>query len=185
MKIAITGHTDGVGKSIYEKLLTEFDVVGLSRSNGYDIKNIDVILEQIEGCDVFINNAFQQNYQTLLFEKLFNKWKFLPKLIINMNSSCVYEPSDWNLFYANSKKDFREVSMNIIRSNVDKRVRVTNLYPSTLSSHIGFESLNKIDIEHVSDIVYWLVTQPVEIEIREMSIYCTTLHKEIKINTLI
>jgi short-subunit dehydrogenase len=185
MKIGITGHTDGVGKSIFEKLITEFDVVGLSRSNGYDIKNIDEILEQIEDCDVFINNAFEQNYQTLLFEKLFNKWKFLPKLIINMNSSCVYEPSDWNPTYANSKKEFKEVSMNMVRSNVDKRVRVTNLYPSTLSSHSGFGKLNKIDIDYISSIVYWLVNQPTEIEIREMSIYCTTLNKEIDPTKLI
>jgi NADP-dependent 3-hydroxy acid dehydrogenase YdfG len=185
MKIAITGNTDGVGKSIFEKLIKEFDVLGLSRSNGYDIKNVDEIIEQIEDCDVFINNAFEKNYQTLLFEKLFNKWKFSPKIIINMNSSCVYEPSDWNPLYADSKKEFREVSMNIVRSNIDKRVRVTNLYPSTLSSHIGFETLNKIDIEHVSDIIYWLIMQPIEIEIREMSIYCTTLKKEFEINKLI
>jgi short-subunit dehydrogenase len=185
MKISITGHMDGVGRSIYEKLSKDFTIIGLSRSNGYDIKNTDAIIEQIEGCDVFINNAFQQNHQTLLFEKLFDKWKFSPKLIINMNSSCVYEPSDWNPSYANSKKEFREVSMNIVRSNIDKQVRVTNLYPSTLSSHIGFENLNKIDIEHVSDIVCWLINQPVEIEIREMSIYCTTLYKEIKVNKLI
>jgi nucleoside-diphosphate-sugar epimerase len=185
MKIAITGNTDGVGKSIFEKLITEFDVIGLSRSNGYDIKNVDKILEHIEDCDVFINNAFQKNYQTLLFEKLFNTWKFSPKLIINMNSSCVYEPSDWNPPYANSKKELREVSMNIVRSNIDKKVRVTNLYPSTLSNHIGFEKLNKIDINHVSNIVCWLVKQPIEIEIREMSIYCTTLNKEINVTKLI
>lgn len=185
MKIGITGHTDGVGKSIYERLISNFDIIGLSRSNGYDIKNIDKIIERIEECDVFINNAFQLNYQTLLFQKLFNKWKFSPKLIINMNSSCVYEPSDWNPLYANAKKDFREVSMNMIRSNVDKKVRVTNLYPSTLSSHIGFQNLNKIDIEYVSDIVYWLINQPADVEIREMSVYCTSLYKEVKINTLI
>jgi nucleoside-diphosphate-sugar epimerase len=185
MKIAITGNTDGVGKSIFDKLTTEFDVVGLSRSNGYDIKNVDKILEQIEDCDVFINNAFQKNYQTLLFEKLFNMWKFSPKLIINMNSSCVYEPSDWNPPYADSKKEFREISMNMVRSNIDKKVRVTNLYPSTLSSHIGFEKLNKIDVDYVSDVVCWLVKQPTEIEIREMSIYCTTLNKEIKITKLL
>lgn len=185
MKIAITGHTDGVGKNIYEKLLKEFNVIGLSRTNGYDIKNVDKIIEQIEGCDVFINNAFQQNYQTLLFEKLFYSWKYSTKLIINMNSSCVYDSSDWNPPYANSKKDFRDVSMNIIRNNIDKKVRVTNLYPSTLSTHTGFEKLNKIDTNYISDIVLWLISQPKEVEIREMSIYCTTLEKEFKIDKLI
>jgi len=184
MKIAITGHSDGVGKSIYEKLLKEFSVIGLSRTNGYDIKNVDEILKQVEECDVFINNAFQQNYQTLLFEKLFYRWKYTTKLIINMNSSCVYESSDWNPTYANIKKDFKEVSMNIIRSNIDKKVRITNLYPSTLSSHTRFEKLNKIDINYISDVILWLVSQPKEVEIREMSIYSTTLEKEFKIDKL-
>jgi NADP-dependent 3-hydroxy acid dehydrogenase YdfG len=75
--------------------------------------------------------------------------------------------------------------MNVTRSNIDKKVRVTNLYPSTLSSHIGFEKLNKIDVNYISEIIRWLITQPKEIEIREMSIYCTTLEKEFKVDKLL
>ena len=39
-KIAIIGHTKGIGKAI-SKLYKKkgFDIVGLSRSNGYDIEN--------------------------------------------------------------------------------------------------------------------------------------------------
>ena len=185
MKIGITGHSEGIGKSLYDKLIKDFNVIGLSRSNGFDIKNTNKIIEQLEDCDVFINNAFEKNYQTILFELLFDKWKFLPKTIINMNSSCVYEPSDWDPEYANNKKKFKDVSLNIVRNNTDKKVRVTNLYPSTLSSHKEFDNLNKIDIDHLSDVIYLLIKQPQEIEIREMSIYCTTLYKEFKIDKLI
>jgi NADP-dependent 3-hydroxy acid dehydrogenase YdfG len=185
MKIAITGHTDGIGESIYNTLIKEFDVIGLSRSNGFDIKNVDKIIEQIDDCDVFINNAYEKNYQTILFELLFDKWISLPKTIINMNSSCVYHSSDWSPEYANNKKEFKNTSINIIRNNTDKLVRVTNLYPSTLSSHEGFEDLNKIDIEHLSNMICWIIKQPQEIEIREMSIYCTTLKKKIKVDKLI
>lgn len=185
MKIAITGHTDGIGKRLYDTLIKKYEVVGYSRSNGFDIKNYDKIIKEIDDCDVFINNAFEKQYQTKLFELVFNMWKLLPKTIINMNSSCVYETSDWNPEYADNKKIFKDVSMNIIRSNTDKKVRVTNLYPATLSSHDGFNRLNKIDINYLSDLICWLIEQPKEIEIREMSIYCTTLKKEYKIDKLL
>jgi short-subunit dehydrogenase len=185
MKIAITGHTEGIGNDIYLNLIKEYDVIGFSRSNGFDIKNVDKIIEQLENCDVFINNAYEKNYQTILFESIFDKWKFLPKTIINMNSSCVYHSSDWSPEYANSKKELKEVSLNAIGNYKNKKVRVINLYPSTLSTHTGFESLNKLDTENLAKMINWLIKQPQEIEIREMSIYCTTLEREFEINKLI
>ena len=72
-----------------------------------------------------------------------------------------------------------------IRNYKNKKVRVINLYPSTLSTHKGFESLNKLDTENLAKMINWLIKQPQEIEIREMSIYCTTLEKEFKIDKLI
>jgi len=185
MKIAITGHSEGIGNDIYLNLIKEYDVIGFSRSNGFNIKNPDKIIEQLENCDVFINNAYEKNYQTILFKLIFDKWKFLSKTIINMNSSCVYHSSDWAPEYANNKKELKEVSLNTIRNYKNKKVRVINLYPSTLSTHTGFESLNKLDTENLAKIINWLIKQPQEIEIREMSIYCTTLEKEFKIDKLI
>mgnify|MGYP001626557762 CR=1 FL=1 len=43
MKIALTGHTSGIGKALYDILSQEHDVVCFSRSNGYDIKEDDTI----------------------------------------------------------------------------------------------------------------------------------------------
>jgi NADP-dependent 3-hydroxy acid dehydrogenase YdfG len=185
MKIGITGHSDGIGNDIYVNLIKEYEVIGLSRSNGFDIKNTDKIIEQLDNCDVFINNAYEQNYQTKLFELIFDRWKFTPKTIINMISSCVYHSSDWSPEYANNKKELKEVSLNTIRNYKNKKVRVINLYPSTLSTHMGFESLNKLDTENLAKIINWLIKQPQEIEIREMSIYSTTLQREFEINKLI
>ena len=68
MKIGITGHSEGIGNDIYSNLIKEYDVIGFSRSNGFNIKNTDKIIEQLENCDVFINNAYEKNYQTILFE---------------------------------------------------------------------------------------------------------------------
>ena len=66
MKIAITGHTQGIGKRAYDRLCP--DIIGFSRSNGYDITNSGDqkrIIEESKDCDIFINNAMKAHYETL------------------------------------------------------------------------------------------------------------------------
>ena len=59
MKIAITGHSRGIGKACFDLFSAEHECVGFSRSNGYDIsKGIINIIDQSLECDVFINNAY-------------------------------------------------------------------------------------------------------------------------------
>ena len=58
MKIAITGHTTGIGKAIHDWFLGDADILGFSKSNGYDITNKDdriKIINESMDCDVFIN----------------------------------------------------------------------------------------------------------------------------------
>ena len=75
-KIIITGHTQGLGKAIYDKF-TEIscrEIVGMSRTNGYDIeKDFDRIVEEASGAELFINNAYRDSQQLKLFEALKNK----------------------------------------------------------------------------------------------------------------
>ena len=45
-KICIIGHTKGIGKAIAD--ISKFEVVGLSRSNGYDLSgNLENIMDKI------------------------------------------------------------------------------------------------------------------------------------------
>lgn len=89
MKIGITGHTHGIGKSTFELLSNNgHTVTGFSRQNGYDIDSVEnrnKILKEIQDFDVFINNAFSMNQTTLLTE-LINLWDGKDKLIINLGS---------------------------------------------------------------------------------------------------
>jgi hypothetical protein len=87
MKIAITGHTQGIGKRAYDRLCP--NIIGFSRSNGYDITKSDDrkrIIEESKHCDIFINNATSEFGQTLLFLELFNNWRHQNKIIINVGS---------------------------------------------------------------------------------------------------
>lgn len=75
-KIVITGHTKGIGKAIHDKF-TEVscrEIVGMSRSNGYDLeKDFDKIVAEAEGAELFINNAYRDQQQLKLFNALKNK----------------------------------------------------------------------------------------------------------------
>ena len=75
-KIIITGHTSGVGKAIYDKFneISCHTIVGMSRSNGYDIeKDFDKIVEEATGAELFINNAYRDEQQLKLFHALKDK----------------------------------------------------------------------------------------------------------------
>jgi hypothetical protein len=185
MKIGITGHTDGLGKSIYDLLKINHNMVGMSRTNGYDVSNTNQIIDNVLDCDAFINNTYYKQSQTELLSGLFELWKDLDKTIININSSCVYHSSDWAPEYAESKKELRTKMWELVNSTPNKKVKIINLYPATLDSHIGYNDYNKIDINYISKTIEWLLIQPKEIEIREMSIYSTIQKKEYEINTLI
>ena len=58
MKIVITGHTRGIGKAFYDHFVNlGHEVVGVSRSTGFDIPNdINRIVELATNCDLFVNN---------------------------------------------------------------------------------------------------------------------------------
>ena len=61
-KIAVIGHTQGLGKLVFENLQElGNDVIGFSKSLGYDISNAEdrqSIVEKSKDCDVIINNAY-------------------------------------------------------------------------------------------------------------------------------
>lgn len=75
-KIVITGHTSGIGKAIYDKFkeISCREIVGMSRSNGYDIdKDFDKVVEEAAGSEIFINNAYRDSQQLKLFHALKDK----------------------------------------------------------------------------------------------------------------
>lgn len=75
-KIIITGHTSGIGKSIYNTFKEGScrEILGMSRSNGYDIdKDFDKIVEEATGAEIFINNAYRDGQQLKLLQALKSK----------------------------------------------------------------------------------------------------------------
>lgn len=79
MKIAITGHTAGIGQA-FAKILAGrgHDIVGLSKRHGDNIRNTAKMLEKIIPCDIFINNAQTGYAQTELLYAVWQAWQDQP-----------------------------------------------------------------------------------------------------------
>ncbi len=75
MKIAITGHKKGIGKEFARQLEERgHDIVGISRSDGENIRRTVHTASLIEPCDLFINNAISVYAQTELLFEVWHRW---------------------------------------------------------------------------------------------------------------
>tara|TARA_Y100000310_G_C20330687_1_gene645116 strand:+ start:50 stop:655 length:606 start_codon:yes stop_codon:yes gene_type:complete len=125
MKIAITGHSRGIGKSFAEQLSKRgHEIIGISRRDNNDIQNISNTATLIEPADLFINNA-QSNYaQTELLYEVWKRWaNWLPprhKWIWNISTMIAEEPIDTSKHYfpdlVNSARDRTEIEKSQYRN---------------------------------------------------------------------
>lgn len=116
-KIIITGHTSGLGKAIYDKFTQEScrEIIGMSRSNGYDIeKDFDKIVEESKGAELFINNAYRDKQQL----KLFNALKDKVDMMVVMGSVSRHYPELVPTDYVQDKQQLAEACrLESIRPN--------------------------------------------------------------------
>ncbi len=138
MKILITGHTSGVGAATLKILKNMgYSVIGISRSNGYDIRDTENIFKKImaEDPDVFINNAYLKDSQTTILKRVYEKWKLKEKLIVNICSVASLIPEsheDYLMDYAKDKRSQRDfchdINFNYSKKDFSKvKCKLTNL----------------------------------------------------------
>ena len=93
MKIAITGHTAGIGKALaHQYSLLGHEIVGLSKREGNNIRVIPKIADLIEPCDVFVNNAQAGFSQTELLFEMARRWQGTKKRIISISTMMTQDP---------------------------------------------------------------------------------------------
>lgn len=94
MKIAITGHTAGIGQALAQKYKSfGHEIVGLSKRDGHNIRVIPKICDQIEPCDIFVNNAQAGYAQTELLFEMANRWQGTNKHIIVISTMMTQAPT--------------------------------------------------------------------------------------------
>tara|TARA_B100000029_G_scaffold82636_1_gene73653 strand:- start:816 stop:1418 length:603 start_codon:yes stop_codon:yes gene_type:complete len=193
MKIAITGHTSGVGKSLYDKLVgLGHTVFGYSRANGFDLSNKDQVAKLVkkivyreninytkggfeyedDDVDVFINNAYYNWSQVDLLYKVYEPWRDKDKIIINIGS----------VTGDSSKKYMHEYQVHkVALDNACKQLqplgkcKVINVRPGWVDTNFNPKKTIPKDIEilkpdQVADIVLYILNQPKEICIKTISV---------------
>jgi hypothetical protein len=106
-KIVITGHTGGIGKAIYDKFteVSCHEIIGMSRSNGYDIESdFDKVVEEAIGAEIFINNAYRDEQQLKLFHALKDK----VDMMVVMGSVSRHYPELIPTDYVHDKQELAE-----------------------------------------------------------------------------
>lgn len=91
MKIAITGHTAGIGQALAEAYYGN-EIVGISTREGNNIRNVLKVAGLIEPCDVFINNAQAGYAQTELLFEMHKRWADTNKHIIVISTMMTQQP---------------------------------------------------------------------------------------------
>ena len=93
MKIAITGHTSGIGRAFAEQLEKRgHSILGISRRVGENIRRTDHTASLIEHCDMFINNAQTGYAQTELFYEVWKRWQGQERYIWNISTMMTESP---------------------------------------------------------------------------------------------
>ena len=74
-KIAITGHTRGIGKALVERLdKRDYEIKGFSQSTGYNLQRVSTVKKVVNEClewdvHVLVNNAYvpRQSSKTAIY----------------------------------------------------------------------------------------------------------------------
>lgn len=168
MKIAITGHTKGIGRAIHNYFIVQNEVKGFSRSNNYDISintDRDRIIEESYDCDIFVNNAYN-NYddsQTLLLADIFESWQSrMDKIIINISSRWTNGKNKYCL----SKRD----QDLFCEQKIFLYPKIINIKPGLINTErVKHEHGKKHDPETVVEIIDFILTTKNKYSISEIT----------------
>ena len=184
MKIALTGHTKGIGAETLKLLEAQgHEVVGFSRTNGYNVMRPKNIVKNALDCDVLINNAWMPDTQPRLMYLMYEEWANQPKHIINISSTAGDYPDFFGMFgfnswvpYVSDKQRLDEASYNLSRLWKPGMCKVTNIRPHWVRS-AAIESfmaiLKKRDIPmlepiDVANMIVWAVNTPENVQTRRL-----------------
>ena len=164
-KIAIIGHTRGIGKAIadlYRK--KNYTVVGLSSSNGYDLQCSQIeIMEQLDECQLIVLNAYVGRGQMTLLKRIYGKFVFEDKKVAVITStSGTPMGEDEELLdpeyaeYCKNKKILIEYIEQLQQELLNRPLSVYDICPDVVDTDMTkglWEDLPKLRANEVADAV--------------------------------
>jgi len=184
-KIAITGHTRGIGLALTERLDQDnYEVRGYSKSNGFNILRPNGVIKDIIDwdADVFVNNAYAPEAQSRLLYKIYEQWVDKPKLIINMGATSSdsinnfaqlgYNP-DWTP-YVSEKARLDWASLQLSNQFKPGMCRVTMIKPGFVDTDStawlkGLVEDYMMTADSVAEMIEWVIELGDEVQMRTLS----------------
>ena len=164
-KIAIIGHTRGIGKAIadlYKK--KKYQVIGLSSSNGYDLQCSQVeIMEQLDDCELIVLNAYVGRGQMNLLKRIYGKFVFEDKKVVVITSTSgtpigadeeMLDPE--YVEYCKNKKTLIEYIEQLQQELLNKPLSVYDVCPDVVDTDMTkglWEDLPKLKADEVAEAV--------------------------------
>ena len=164
-KIAIIGHTKGIGKAIadlYRK--KNYTVVGLSSSNGYDLQCSQVeIMEQLDDCQLIVLNAYVGRGQMTLLKRIYGKFVFEDKkvaVITSTSGTPIGMDEDLQnteyTDYCENKKNLIDYIEELQQELLNKPLSVYDVCPDVVDTDMTkglWEDLPKLTADEVAEAV--------------------------------
>jgi nucleoside-diphosphate-sugar epimerase len=182
MKIAITGHTAGIGRA-FTKILESrgHKIMGISRRTGDNIRRVEHAANLIDSCDMFINNAQIQYAQTELLYAVWEKWQGKEgKYIWNISTQMVEQPINTRpdgqndlimSQYRNQKIALEEASRQLRFKNAWPNISI--IRPGGVATQETFDNKNKANVDMWVESVLNIFSVNNNISISEISVLYT------------
>ena len=187
-RVAITGHTRGIGKYLVERLEAQgIEVMGFSKSNGYNIMKEStckrIVKEALEWkADIFVNNAYAPGSQVRLLYLFYEAWENKPRQIINMgatssdsihNFSQMGYNKDWTP-YVSDKARLDWASLQLSNQFQKGKCRVTNIKPGMVDTDStawlkDFAEDYMMTADSVAEMLEWIVGLNNQVQVRSLS----------------
>jgi hypothetical protein len=178
MRIALTGHSKGIGAEISHQLeLLGHTVVGFSRSNGWDITNQETrqeLVAEIEhgDYDCFINNAYPHKFyqhmegfaQVELLNEVWLKWEKQDKVIVVLGSYLA-ESTVKNYYYPLGvhKRALNDTCLQL--RNTRALPHIINVKPNYVDTQLTkhLPNVDKMSTIDVAEMVVFALTHKLRI----------------------
>jgi NADP-dependent 3-hydroxy acid dehydrogenase YdfG len=152
VKIAITGHTAGIGQALANCYHSRgHEIVGLSKRNGDNIRNTMKISQRIEPCDMWINNAQDGFAQTELLFEMARRWQGTRKHIMVISTMMTQQPSSslpgLDMDFYRVQKVALEESIRQIRNRKIK-ISITLVRPGNVATSADKTVPPAADVNH-------------------------------------
>ena len=178
MKIAITGHTAGIGKAFAEQLSRlGHSIIGISRREGENIRRTAHTASIIEPCDMLINNAQAGYAQTELLYEVWSRWQGKERYIWNISTAMTEEPTNSRpdgqddiimSQYRNQKLALEEASRQLKFKNNWPQISI--IRPGGVATQAQFDNSKKANVNIWAKSVIDIFSHNDNISISEISV---------------